>query len=126
MACTIEKAENGKVNKVLNQERKESTLFKQILNTPTLGLDEAIEVYKNSYSKKFKKEAPIEETVIAEPIEQKISDANVEIKKPSFVTVSEMKKAVSSERMIELKDKQDALKSRWQELEKLNNCLWTS
>lgn len=54
MACKIEKASNGKINKILDESGNKSTLFQQILNTPVLSLNEAIDTYKNIYSSKLK------------------------------------------------------------------------
>ena len=124
--CKIQKNEkNNKINGVLNQEGEKSTLFQQIFNTPTLSLTEAIEVYKNIYSDKFKSaEVEVIEEETLEPIEVQVSKANVELIKPSFLTVSQMAKAVSSERMLEIKQKQEDIKKKFEELEKLNNCLW--
>ena len=126
MPCKIQKnSKNGKINGVLNQEGEESTLFQQIFNTPTLSLTEAIEVYKNIYSDKFKSaEVEVIEEETLEPIEVQVSKANVELIKPSFLTASQMAKAVSSERMLEIKQKQEDIKKKFEELEKLNNCLW--
>ena len=124
--CKIQKNEkNNKINGVLNQEGEKSTLFQQIFNTPTLSLTEAIEVYKNIYSDKFKSaEVEVIEEETLEPIEVQVSKANVELIKPSFLTASQMAKAVSSERMLEIKQKQEDIKKKFEELEKLNNCLW--
>ena len=124
--CKIQKNEkNNKINGVLNQEGEKSTLFQQIFNTPTLSLTEAIEVYKNIYSDKFKSaEVEVLEEETLEPIEVQVSKANVELIKPSFLTASQMAKAVSSERMLEIKQKQEDIKKKFEELEKLNNCLW--
>lgn len=124
--CKIQKNEkNNKINGVLNQEGEKSTLFQQIFNTPTLSLTEAIEVYKNIYSDKFKPaEVETVEEEILEPIEVQVSKADVELIKPSFLTASQMAKAVSSERMLEIKQKQEDIKKKFEELEKLNNCLW--
>ena len=124
--CKIQKNnKNGKINGVLNQEGETSILFQQICNTPTLSLDESIEVYKNIYSDKFKpKEVEIVKQEVLEPIEVQVSKANVELIKPSFLTASQMAKAVSSERMLEIKQKQEDIKKKFEELEKLNNCLW--
>ena len=122
--CKIQKNEkNNKINGVLNQEGEKSTLFQQIFNTPTLSLTEAIEVYKNIYSDKFKPaEVETVEEEILEPIEVQVSKADVELIKPSFLTASQMAKAVSSERMLEIKQKQENIKKKFEELEKLNNC----
>ena len=126
MPCKIQKnSKNGKINGVLNQEGETSILFQQIFNTPTLSLDESIEVYKNIYSDKFKpKEVEIVKQEVLEPVEVQVSKANVELIKPSFLTASQMAKAVSSERMLEIKQKQEDIKKKFEELEKLNNCLW--
>ena len=126
MGGEIQKNEkNNKINGVLNQEGEKSTLFQQIFNTPTLSLTEAIEVYKNIYSDKFKPaEVETVEEEILEPIEVQVSKADVELIKPSFLTASQMAKAVSSERMLEIKQKQEDIKKKFEELEKLNNCLW--
>ena len=125
--CKIQKnSKNNKINGVLNQEGEKSTLFQQIFNTPTLSLDESIDVYKNIYSDKFKPaEAEVVEEEILEPIEVQISKANVELTKPTFLTASQMAKADSSEKMLVVKEKQKALEKRYKELEKLNNCLWS-
>lgn len=53
MSCKIVKNQDGKINDVLDQSGNSSSLFKQILNTPTLSLDEAIAVYSNIYSEKL-------------------------------------------------------------------------
>jgi hypothetical protein len=53
MSCKIIKNQDGKIQDVLNQTGQPSTLFRQILNTPTLTLDEAIAVYQNIYSEKL-------------------------------------------------------------------------
>lgn len=53
MDCKIVKNTDGKINDVLNQTGQSSSLFKQIFNTPTLSLDEVIELYKNIYSEKL-------------------------------------------------------------------------
>ena len=54
MSCKIQKnAKNNKINGILNQEGKPSELFQQIFNTPTLSLNESIDIYKNVYSDKI-------------------------------------------------------------------------
>lgn len=125
--CKIQKnAKNNKINGVLNQEGEKSTLFQQIFNTPTLSLTEAIEVYKNIYSDKFKpKQVEIVKQEVLEPVEIQVSKANVEFTKPSFLTASQIAKAVSSERMLEIKQKQEEIKKKFEELDRLNNCLWS-
>ena len=125
--CKIQKNEkNNKINGVLNQEGEKSKLFQQIFNTPTLSLTEAIEVYKNIYSDKFKPaEVETVEEEILEPSEVQVSKANVELIKPSFLTASQIAKAVSSERMLEIKQKQEEIKKKFEELDRLNNCLWS-
>lgn len=52
--CKIQKNKNGKIVQVLDASNKPSTLFKEILNVPTLALNEAIDMYKNVYSDKLK------------------------------------------------------------------------
>lgn len=125
--CKIQKNEkNNKINGVLNQEGEKSTLFQQIFNTPTLSLTEAIEVYKNIYSDKFKpKQVEIVKQEVLEPVEIQVSKANVEFTKPSYLTASQIAKAVSSERMLEIKQKQEEIKKKFEELDRLNNCLWS-
>ena len=125
--CKIQKNnKNGKINKVLDEAGNESTLFQQIFNTPVLSLDEAINVYKNVYSDKFKPVEVAQDIVENYPlVEVQISDAKVEMTAPNFITASQMKKVETSEKMMELKEKQDGLKKRFKELEKLNNCLWS-
>ena len=51
--CKITKSKSGKINGILNQEENPSELFQQIFNTPTLSLNESIEVYKNVYADKI-------------------------------------------------------------------------
>lgn len=53
MDCKIVKNTDGKINDILDQSGNASSLFKEILNVPTLTLDEAIELYKNIYSEKL-------------------------------------------------------------------------
>lgn len=126
MSCKIQKNnKNGKINSILNQNGEKSVLFQQIFNTPTLSLDESIEVYKNIYSDKFKpKEVETVKQEVLEPVEIQVSKANVEFTKPKFLTASEMAKADTSENMLAIKEKQKILEKRYKELEKLNNCLW--
>ena len=45
MSCKIQKNKDGKINKVVDS----TGLFQQIFNTPTLSLEESIEVFKNVY-----------------------------------------------------------------------------
>lgn len=127
--CKVEKnAQNGKINKILDASGNSSTLFQELLNVPVLSLEETINTYKNIYSDKFKaapKAEPKQEIIKqSPPKEVKVSDAKVEIKSPTFLTASQMKKADTSEKMMEIKERQDALKKKFEELEKLNNCLW--
>lgn len=61
MSCKVEKAPNGKINKVLNQSGQKSSLFQQILNVPTLSLNETIDTYKNIYSGKLKDKVKFQE-----------------------------------------------------------------
>lgn len=127
MSCKIQKNnKNGKINSILNQNGEKSVLFQQIFNTPTLSLDESIEVYKNIYSDKFKpKEVETVKQEVLEPVEIQVSKANVEFTKPKFLTASQIAKAVSSERMLEIKQKQEEIKKKFEELDRLNNCLWS-
>ena len=54
MACTVNYNKNGKIKSVLNPDGTESKLFKQIAKLPHVkNLEEALEIFKNSYSKKF-------------------------------------------------------------------------
>lgn len=50
----------------------------------------------------------------------------IELPSPKFLTVSQLSKAVNSEKMIELKNKQEELKKRWKELDEISNCIWKS
>lgn len=50
----------------------------------------------------------------------------IELPSPKFLTVSQLSKAVSSEKMIELKNKQEELRKRWKELDEISNCIWKS
>jgi hypothetical protein len=127
MSCKLKKNKVGKIVGVLDQNGNKSNLFQQIFNVPTLTLTEAIDTYKNIYSDKFKTE--VEETPVLEQppvIEQEVqvSEAKVEIKAPTFLKASQLRKASSSERMLELKEKQDELVKKWEELNNLNSCLW--
>ena len=54
MSCKLEKNSKGKITNVFDASSKPSTLFKQILNVPTLPLEQAIDVYKNVYSEQLK------------------------------------------------------------------------
>jgi hypothetical protein len=54
MACTVNYNKNGKIKSVLNPDGSESRLFKKIAKLPHVkNLEEALEIFKNSYSKKF-------------------------------------------------------------------------
>ena len=48
----------------------------------------------------------------------------IELPSPKFLTVSQLSKAVNSEKMIELKNKQEELRKRWKELDEISNCIW--
>ena len=50
----------------------------------------------------------------------------IELSSPKFLTVSQLSKAVNSEKMIELKNKQEELRKRWKELDEISNCIWKS
>ena len=50
----------------------------------------------------------------------------IELPSPKFLTVSQLSKAVNSEKMIELKNKQEELRKRWKELDEISNCIWKS
>jgi len=50
MACKIEKAQNGKINKVKDENGETSRLFQQIFNVPILTLEQSIQVYQNTFS----------------------------------------------------------------------------
>ncbi len=62
MSCKIVKNQDGKIQDVLDQSGNSSSLFKQILNTPTLSLDEAIAVYSNIYSEKLQEKVQFQVT----------------------------------------------------------------
>ncbi len=51
--CKIQKNQQGKIIKVLDQVGNPSTLFQQIFNVPTLTLKDSIEIYSNVYSKQI-------------------------------------------------------------------------
>jgi len=54
MACTIKYNKKGKIETVLTPQGKESQLFKQIAKLPHVNnLEEALDVFKNSYSEKI-------------------------------------------------------------------------
>lgn len=50
----------------------------------------------------------------------------IKLVSPKFLTSSQLSKAVSSDKMIELKNKQEELKKRWEELDEISNCIWKS
>ncbi len=52
--CKIEKNKVGKIVAVKDQSGNKSTLFQELLNVPTLSLNEAIDAYKNIYSEQLK------------------------------------------------------------------------
>ena len=54
IGCKIGKNKFGKINAVFNQQGEKSTLFQELLNVPSLTLNEAIDAYKNIYSEKLK------------------------------------------------------------------------
>lgn len=54
MSCKIVKSKFGKITAVNNQQGEKSTLFQQILNVPSIALNDAIEMYKGIYSDKLK------------------------------------------------------------------------
>lgn len=57
MACTIKYNKKGKIETVLTPQGKESQLFKQIAKLPHVNnLEEALDIFKNSYSKRFSSE----------------------------------------------------------------------
>ena len=55
MACKINKADNGKINKVLDGNNEPSKLFQQIFNIPILSLEDSIKIYQNTFSDKVQK-----------------------------------------------------------------------
>lgn len=54
MACSLEKSQNGRINKVLDENGKPSKLFQNIFNVPILSLEDSIEIYKNTFAEKVK------------------------------------------------------------------------
>lgn len=54
MACKVDYDKNGKINKVYDQNGQTSKLFTSIAKLPHMNtLEEALEVYKNTFTKKF-------------------------------------------------------------------------
>lgn len=54
MACKVDYDKNGKINKVYDQNGRTSKLFTSIAKLPHINnLEEALEVYKNTFTKKF-------------------------------------------------------------------------
>jgi hypothetical protein len=78
--CKIVKNTDGKINNVLNQTGQPSTLFRQILNTPTLSLDEAIQVYQNIYSEKLQEKVQFQNYIQKQVIGEKGASRVVEYK----------------------------------------------
>lgn len=77
MSCTIKFNKDGSIDNVLTPEGNESRLFKQIARLPHINtLEEALEVFKNTYSDKiglYKNEvetAPQEITIDQSAIEK--------------------------------------------------------
>ena len=74
--CKIQKNKNGKIVQVLDASNKPSTLFKEILNVPTLALNEAIDIYKNVYSDKLKDKVRFQKSAKQNSIEVAIQRNN--------------------------------------------------
>ena len=54
MSCTVKFNNDGSINNVLTPQGKESKLFKKIAKLPHINsLEEALEVFKNTYSEKL-------------------------------------------------------------------------
>jgi len=54
MACKVNYNQEGKIKSVLDEQGKESILFKKISQHPTVeNLEDALEVYKNQYTDKM-------------------------------------------------------------------------
>ena len=74
--CKIQKNKDGKIVQVLDASNKPSTLFKEILNVPTLALNEAIDIYKNVYSDKLKDKVRFQKSAKQNSIEVAIQRNN--------------------------------------------------
>lgn len=60
MSCTIKYNKNGSIKTVLNLEGTESRLFNQIARLPHVeSLEEALDIFKNTYSEKISDQTPI-------------------------------------------------------------------
>lgn len=113
---------------VEDQYGQPSTLFQELLNSAHIkSFDEALDIYKNTYSEKLGVRTKEEEKTGAEPQEvvKQTSKANVKLVKPKFLKASDLAKALTSAKMLELKEKHDELVKRWGELEEINSCLWS-
>lgn len=60
MACKVKRNKEGEIDKVLDSKNKESRLYKSILETPfTKSKQEALDLYKNIYSKNISENASL-------------------------------------------------------------------
>lgn len=59
--CKVEKNKVGKIVAVKDQSGNKSTLFQELLNVPSLSLNEAIDMYKNIYSEQLKDKVQFKE-----------------------------------------------------------------
>ena len=76
MSCKLEKNSKGKITNVLDASNKPSTLFKQILNVPTLPLEQAIDTYKNVYSEQLKDKVRFQKSSVQSDVDLAIQKNN--------------------------------------------------
>jgi hypothetical protein len=140
MSCKIEKAKNGKINKVLDAVGNPSQLFKQIFNVPALSLEDALNVYKNIYSKEFAPKQKVQEdkklTVVEtyqedvqsendfqNKLQEKLLQSLDKIQLPQIkIDFIAPKTLVNTKNPVESKNKQAAIKDKYKKLMELINC----
>ena len=76
MSCKLEKNSKGKITNVLDASNKLSKLFKQILNVPTLPLEQAINTYKNVYSEQLKDKVRFQKSSVQSDVDLAIQRNN--------------------------------------------------
>jgi hypothetical protein len=76
MSCILEYNAQNKITGVKDAEGKTSALFNSIVSNPHLSVEQAVDIYKNSFSKKFKGEQlPIEYRNVNGEVFQNFKDA---------------------------------------------------
>lgn len=76
MSCILEYNAQNKIIGIKDTEGKTSALFNSIVSNPHLSVEQAVDIYKNSFSKKFKGEQlPIEYRNVNGEVFQNFKDA---------------------------------------------------